>query len=223
MTGTLNAIGSENFIYPNDSGLFKSLSYKDWMSKWYQWWMGLPWSEHPYRDPTNTEKCSLMQSGPIWFLPPISDGQPKENNTFHCDVPIGKDIYMQVSTTECDKSSDDVDPNRLETYSDCVGNIDTTNKTIDIKVDGTPIDASKLHQVSGNFFNVTFNKDPAKIFTNDVKPGGTYLALIRGLYTILHELPAGQHNIKFTVVDKLRENTGIVEHRSEGTYTLFVK
>jgi hypothetical protein len=214
--GTGNGITSQNFIYPNNTAVFHGTSYGDLLTKWYGWWIGIPHSMHPYYDAGNAEKCSLMQGGLVWFLPPISEGGP--DNNFHCNVPIGKDILIPISITECDPTTDDVKDN--QSYYGCVFNIRTTHATIAVDVDGKPIESNKLEVINGKYFNVTFTKDSVQIFGTP-KPG-TYRALIGGLYAILHGLPAGYHDINLHVVDKLETDTGTENHVSIGTHRILI-
>jgi hypothetical protein len=206
---------SQNFIYPNNSTVFHGMPYGDWLTKWYSWWIGIPNSMHPYNDAGNAEKCSLMQSGPVFFLPPISEGGP--DNNFHCIVPIGKDIMLPISITECDPTTDDVKTE--QSYIECVFNIKTTYNSIAINVDGIPLDSNKLEFIKGKFFNVTFTDDSVQIF-GPPKPG-TYRALIGGLFAILHGLPAGDHNINVRVVDTLTI-PGAETHISDGTHKILI-
>jgi hypothetical protein len=214
--GLGNAAGIQNFIYPNNSALFHDAPYSDWLAKWWGWWVGIPDKMHPYYDAGNPEKCSLKQSGPVWFLPPISEGGP--DNNFHCNVPIGKDIMIPISITECDPTGAEVDTDK--SYIDCVLNIETTHDSIAIDVDGKSLDSKKLELIKSKFFNITYTNDSVQ-FLGTLKPG-TYRALIGGLSAVLHGLPAGDHNINFRVVDTLRTNTGPETHISDGTYKILI-
>jgi len=214
--GMGNGAGIQNFIYPNNSTLMHGAPYGDWLAKWFGWWVAIPDKMHPYYDAGNPEKCSLKQSGPVWFLPPISEGGP--DNNFQCNVPIGKDIMIPISITECDPTGDEVDTDK--SYIDCVRNLETTHDSIAIDVDGKSLDSKRLEPIMSKFFNVTYPNDPVQFF-GTLKPG-TYRALIGGFFAVLNGLPAGDHNINFRVVDTLKTNTGPETHISDGTYKIVI-
>ena len=71
-------------VYSKDSSPY-GIPYSQWISKWWQWNMEIPTAQHP-RDNYSPEKCSVNQSGPVWFLPDILGG--KEERT--CTLPGGK-------------------------------------------------------------------------------------------------------------------------------------
>ena len=80
-------------IYSNNSTPF-GVPYGEWMSNWWQWNMEIP-ANHP-RDNYSPEKCTVNQSGPVWFLPDILTG--KEERT--CTIPTGKAILVPLLTGE---------------------------------------------------------------------------------------------------------------------------
>ena len=81
-------------VYSKDSSPY-GIPYSQWISKWWQWNMEIPTAQHP-RDNYSPEKCSVNQSGPVWFLPDILGG--KEERT--CTLPGGKAILVPLLTGE---------------------------------------------------------------------------------------------------------------------------
>ena len=75
--------------------------YNKWLEKWWSWWISLPLDKHPYYDPSDPERCSTMQKGPIWFLPDITPGKKLDYN---CTIPQGKGILIPISVTFCEKA-----------------------------------------------------------------------------------------------------------------------
>ena len=212
---------SEYFIYPNSTGTFHDVTYGAWLVKFWQWWLSIPNSEHPVHDPGNGEKCGINQNDPVWFLPPHNPETPEGKTEIHCNIPVGKDIILPISVTECDKGTgDDVDENNDGSYLDCTENILTRNDDIMILLDGKAPDKNKYLKIKGDFFNVTLNDDTVDIYEEVIK--GTWRAKIYGIYLILHGLPPGEHNIDFFVHDRLRGNTGVDEINNKGSYKIMV-
>ena len=77
-------------IFKNDSTPYGS-PYSNWIEKWWIWWDGIPDYKHPAKDYSNSERCSVMQDGPVWFLPDVLPGTGNLN--YHCNIPIGKAIF----------------------------------------------------------------------------------------------------------------------------------
>ena len=53
-------------LYSPNSKPF-GLTLADWTVKWWQWFIAIPNSQHPFGDSTG-EKCGVGQAGPVWFL-----------------------------------------------------------------------------------------------------------------------------------------------------------
>jgi hypothetical protein len=89
-----------------------------------------------------------------------------------------------------------------------------------VKIDGVPIDPSKLDRVTTNFYNVTVPPNAVKgLF--DFGPPGTSRGIADG-YFIRASLPVGKHTIEFTVTDHLAGPTSELIKR-DGTYIVSVK
>src|SRR5688500_8092474 len=126
--------------------------YSEWVAKWWTWWVGIPIDKHLVKEYSDSERCSIMQNGPVWFLPDIIPGQGKIN--YNCNVPLGKAILLPITTTFCEKSPKGtcgpmLTDNELTAAAD---NILTPIKNMQVIVDSVKIDLSKS-LVKTDFFN----------------------------------------------------------------------
>ena len=189
----------DHVIFPSNSTLH-GIPYKEWAAKWWIWWTGIPNDMHPVQKYPDAERCSVLQSGPVWYMPSAISGQGLMN--YQCNIPQGKDIMFDLSGTECENGG--VEGSMTdEELKVCAFNIDTPLNNIEMSVDGTRINVTKLGApLKTDFFNVTYPENPLTIW-GPVKPG-TYRALSEGYYLFLHDLPPGKHMVKYSVVDILK-------------------
>jgi hypothetical protein len=191
-------------IFTVDSSPYGS-PYSEWVAKWWTWWAGIPIDKHPVKDYSDPERCSVMQNGPVWFLPDIIPGQGKIN--YNCNVPLGKALLLPITTTFCEKSPKGtcghmLTDNELTAAAD---NILTPIKNMQVTIDGVKIDLSKS-VIKTDFFNLTFPENPIDIW-GPIDPG-TYRAIATGYFLFLYDLSPGEHNIELRVVDLLKGNEG---------------
>jgi hypothetical protein len=217
LNGTASAINSNNVIIPNSATTIHGVPYKDWIAKWWVWWIGIPNDIHP-ESHHDAKACSVMQDGPVWFLPGISPGEGRIN--YQCNVPNDKDIMLRLTSTECESGGVEglmTD----EQLKDCAFNINTPIENMHLTVDGTEIDLSKLGTpVQTDFFNVTYPQNPTDMW-GPVKPG-TYRAIAEGYDLFFHGLPQGKHVIELKVIDVLK-GRATAELPAEGVFEIFVQ
>jgi hypothetical protein len=196
---------SPNFnVFTVDSSPYGS-PYSEWVAKWWSWWAGIPIDKHPVKDYSNSERCSVMQSGPVWFLPDIIPGEGKIN--YNCNIPPGKAILLPITTTFCENTTK-VSCGPITTdeeLADAADNILTHLNNMEVIVDEIKIDL-KGSLVKTGFFNITFPQHPLDIWGNI--PPGTYRAIATGYFLFLHNLSPGEHTIELRVVDLLKGNEG---------------
>ena len=177
-----NAQGNNSAVYPKDSAPF-GVPYKDWISKWWQWNVGIPSSQHP-RDNYTSEKCTVNQNGPVWFIPDILTG--KEERT--CTIPEGKAILVPLLTGECDtsesQSQNDADLRQCSMAGDEYGTISAT-------LDGQKIENLDSYRTATDFFNISIVKE--NIFGS---PPGTYRGVADGFFVFLKPLSVGNHELQ---------------------------
>jgi len=187
-------------IYDSESSPY-GIPYSEWIGKWWNWWVSIPNDKHPAKDYSNSERCSIMQDGPVWYMPDILPAAGPLN--YHCDIPAGKAILIPITTTSCDK-------NTTPTFSDdelrdCADNILTPLSNMKVTLDGKEVNVSNLLGKS-SFYNVTYSENPID-FWGPIKPG-TYKAIGTGYFLFLHDLAPGEHNVQLHVVDLLKGNEG---------------
>lgn len=195
-----NAAASSNYtVFTKDSTPYGS-PYREWIGKWWTWWLSIPDDLHPTNNYSDPNRCTTMQNGPVWFLPDILPGLGEVH--VNCVVPSDKAILLPLSTTICEKGGDPMSDTQL---AECADNILTPVGNIMVAVDGKNIDVSRSFDKS-NFFNVTFPQDSVK-FWGEVQPG-TYRGIATGYFLFLNDLAQGEHNIDLKVVDLLKGNEG---------------
>jgi len=216
--GSLVGASSSYGIFTKESSPYQT-PYREWIGKWWTWWLGIPDSLHPTNNYSDTKRCSVMQDGPVWYIPDII--VDVGTVTANCDVPFGKAILVPLSTTICETGGE---PSMTDTeLAQCADNILTPVSNIDVNVDGRKVDVSKSFDKSG-FFNFTFPQDPVR-FWGDTKPGPER-GIATGYFLFLHDLPRGEHDIKFSVVDLLRGKEGPpprYENVREGSFKISIQ
>jgi hypothetical protein len=200
----LNNMGSvlalNQGIYDSESSPYGT-PYSKWIEKWWSWWVGIPNDKHPAKDYSNSERCSLMQDGPVWYLPDVLPAAEVLN--YHCDIPAGKAILLPITTTSCDKGTPPTMTD--DELRECADNILTPPSNMKVMLDGKEVNVSNLLGRTG-FYNVTYPVNPIDIW-GPIKPG-TYRAIATGYFLFLHDLSPGKHNITLHVVDLLKGNEG---------------
>ena len=211
-----SASNSNNVVFPDKYALNEASS-KEWLAKWWIWWTGIPNDIHPANKYPDINRCSAMQKGQVWFLPNIFPGK---NVEYRCEIPIGTDILLPISTTECENGTVEGQMSDIE-LQECAFNILTPIDNIEVILDGAKIDLKNLGQpIQTNFFNVTYPQNPLDLW-GEVKPG-IYRAIAEGYFLFLNNLDAGNHIIKMKVVDMLKGNIA-PEFPAEGTYDITIK
>lgn len=193
------AASSNHTVFTKDSAPYGS-PYREWIGKWWTWWLGIPNDLHPTNNYSDSKRCATMQNGPVWFLPDIIPGIGEVQ--INCIIPPDKAILLPLTTTICEKSGEPMPDIQL---AECADNILTPVNNIMVSVDGKKVDVSRSYDKS-DFFNVTFPEDPVA-FWGEIQPG-TYRGIATGYFLFLSDLAQGQHIIDMKVVDLLKGNEG---------------
>ena len=53
-------------LYSSNSNPYGT-SLTEWNTKWWQWYIGIPNTGHPFADGTGVS-CGVNQGGPVWYL-----------------------------------------------------------------------------------------------------------------------------------------------------------
>jgi hypothetical protein len=164
-------------------------SYGNWLSRYWQWSIGIPAAQHPFTS-YSPERCTLHQNGPVWFLPDVPES--KQIVIHNCTIPSGKAVLFTVETGECDFGTPDLKTDKDLVDCATAGNVPQFI-VMRAAVDGSEIENVKQYRVLSNFFNLTFPQD--NIY--EVKPG-TYRAITSGYVIILKPLAVGKHVITYS-------------------------
>ena len=82
-------------VYPKDSKPF-GIPIEEWLVKHTQWLFQTPYDVHPGGTYT-PEKCSSSQSGPVWYLTLITEGNEQRT----CTIPSDKAILLPILVGFC--------------------------------------------------------------------------------------------------------------------------
>jgi hypothetical protein len=216
--GGMGSAANSNYTTLSNDSTPAGITGKDLVAKWWTWWMGIPIDMHPLKKYPDAQRCSVMQNGPVWFLPDVLPGVGTVN--YACNVPSGKDIILPLTVTACERGIEG--PLTDKELAECADNILTPISNIVVTVDGKKVDI-KGPLVKTDFFNVTFPKNPIDIF-GAVKPG-TYKGIATGYFLYLNDMTPGKHKINLKVVDLLKGNEGPLprfEPPREGVFDIFI-
>jgi hypothetical protein len=172
-------------IYSKNSTPF-GVPSSEWMNSWWQWNMEIPTADHP-RDDYSPEKCSVNQSGPVWFLPDILTGKEERS----CTIPSGKAILVPLLTGEWHNDGTEAAPlsdselKKAAMSGDDYGVISATLDGIQLK------DVDQYRTQS--FLNITVPED--NVFKN---LPGTFKGATDGFFVFLEPLPPGNHDLRLT-------------------------
>jgi hypothetical protein len=195
--------------YSEDSSPY-GLAYAQWLSRWWNWSMSIPASEHP-RENYTPQKCGNNQNGPVWFLADQLGG--REERT--CSIPEGKAIFVPLLVGECDYGSppenngNDAKTKQCATEGDDYG-------VVHASLDG--IEIAKIDRVQSGFFNIT---KPIADNVYDNAPG-TFRAFSDGYYLILKPLSPGNHTLDLKV-SVLNPISDVYNYNADWTYHLIVQ
>ena len=173
-------------LYSPDSSQFNT-SYKDWTTKWWQWFIKIPNSQHPFGDSTG-ENCNVSQSGPVWFLAG-SAGTVERT----CTVPANVAILFPVVTTEC-SYSEDASLKSVEDLRSCAVN-GNAGASLRATVDGHEVKNIDKYRITSDVFPVVYSNDPIFPTSSNVSQ-----AVSDGWFIFLEPLTPGSHEIKFSTI-----------------------
>ena len=161
------------------------VSYKDWMTKWWQWNMQIPKDQHPAANPDLT-KCTIGQLGSVVFL---THGQQGKSQ-YTCTIPAGLAIMIPISTGEC--TSDEAKSSVLADMIKCATEGDKY-LTFEAAVDGGLLNGLDQNYAISDIFNMTVPEDNFL----DLKPG-QWKAGSGGYFAFLKPFPVGNHNVSIS-------------------------
>ncbi|TVP40357.1 hypothetical protein [Candidatus Nitrosocosmicus arcticus] len=207
----VNADETNPGVYFKDSKPF-GVSYGEWPSKYWNWLIQFP-KDVNLREQYTPEKCTIAQSGPVWFLPDNLVGDEERT----CMIPSDKAILLPILNGICWEDTADAILMNDQELMECAmeGN---EYGVISATVDGKEIKDPKRYRAQSPFFNITVPENP--IFDNAM--AGEWKAIADGFYLFLEPLPAGNHTIR-TTVSVLNPVSPEYNYASTLTYHLIVK
>lgn len=202
---------TDSVLFPSDSSPY-GIPYKEWLGKWWQYWLGIPDSKHPALDYT-PDKCQINQDGPVWFLPDVVliGDATSAAETFSCSIPAGKAIFIPVSTGSCWlglTSGIEQIPDKLSSsnhadnvLNECAIPTQNATKILYANVDGLSIvNEVRDSHATTSYYNVTISPEPAVRLFDGIGTG-TSRAIADGYSIFLQPLEEGSHVIDFKVSD----------------------
>ncbi|HZA69785.1 MAG TPA: hypothetical protein VE548_08795 [Nitrososphaeraceae archaeon] len=209
-----NAQVSNNATYASNSEIY-GVSYSEWTAKWWQWFLAMPEQGHPVRDLTG-EKCSVNQSGPVWFL--LGAWFEAERS---CEIPFGKSILFPIVNTECSPAEPGMQHFKTETeLRECAVSGNDGMKTLIAKLDNQELPNLWQSRVQSPPFNATYPEGAVFDATK-----GTFLDVSDGYWVFLKPLTKGEHEIYWEYVQVIHNpDTGDVgQSAAKVTYHLNVR
>jgi hypothetical protein len=170
-------------LYGRSSTPF-GLSWEQWAIKWWKWIFSIPEVNSPLEDLTG-EKCSINQSGPIWFLAGTPGGSAERS----CSIPAGKAVMFPIINVECNSVKDS---NEEEELIRCVKSDVDTIRFFDATIDGILIPHLKQYRVRTPVFSVEL---PAENIQGVI--AGSIRVISDGYYLLLKSMESGTHLIQF--------------------------
>jgi hypothetical protein len=126
-------------------------------------------------------------------------------------MPAGKAILFPILSGECDYGTEKMtEVRKCATEGNEFGVISAT-------IDGVRLHNLEQYRVQSDFFNIIIPED--NIY--DADPGA-FKAMVDGFFVFLEPLPAGRHDIRFTVSVSNPLNPEF-DHAKDTTYHLIVK
>lgn len=181
------------------------IPYSEWLEKWWTWWISIPVDKHPYIDPSDAERCSMMQNGPVWFLPDITAGKKLD---YKCNITLGKDILIPVSVSLCEKTIEGTCGTVLTDNEllDKTDNVRTYLEHMEVKIDDIilPLNGSPIKT---GIFNITVPDPPPTKIWSEINKGKQEVAA-SGYFLVVKDIPAGKHMINLKVLDLLKGKIG---------------
>jgi hypothetical protein len=217
------AVATANFdTFTIDSSPY-GIHYSEWLEKWWTWWISIPVDKHPYNNPSDAERCSMLQDGPVWFLPDITPGKKLD---YKCNIPLGKDILIPVSVSLCEKTIEGTCGTVLTDNEllDKADNVRTYLEHMEVEIDGIKLSLNGPPIKTG-IFNITVPDPPPSQIWSEINKGKQEVAA-SGYFLIVKDIPAGKHMINLKILDLLKGNEGPppkFEPLRTGTYEIFVK
>jgi len=194
--------GNPGVIPPNARPF--GLSYGQWSARWWQFVFSIPEPDNPL---LHDDKCSVGQSGPVWFLTGkyCVDQTCMQQNfltaTRSCTVPPGKALFFPIANAEVDNLGVDP-PLTTEQLREFAKSLQDAVTSMSCDIDGAPVKGltnSSAYRVLSPVFDYTIPDNSIYNAFGLNFPAQTVTgAVADGVFVMLAPLSAGQHTIHFT-------------------------
>jgi hypothetical protein len=198
-------------VFPLDSKPY-GMSYADWSTKFWQWYMKIPVTPapHPADDPTGVG-CDKSQEGPVWFVPGSSGSKQVRN----CVVPYSKALLLTPIEVECSFAENPTLKTEAELRSCATADQDKVN-SLQLIIDNIPLSNVSKYRVASSLFNFTLPEN--NVLGLDPQ---TTQAISDGYWIILEPLTKGNHTIVST--GAAIDPTGVYSFASDVTWHLTIR
>ena len=195
-------------VFPPDSKPY-GLTYGEWSTKWWKWYVSIPQDSNPANDDTG-KNCAIDQKDPnVWFLAGTDGGSAERA----CTIPARKAILFPIINSECSYATDPIAKTESEMRA-CAMSGDE-GASVQATVDGKQLQNLDKYRLQSRLFNVTLPEN--NVF--GAKAGFTPM-LSEGWWILLEPLAVGNHNVHFSGVVQDNPTTGTKGVSIEATYHL---
>jgi hypothetical protein len=177
-------------VMPIQSNAFGK-SYGVWGQEFAQWLFQFSGGDFPLFQPSGDTDCGISQSGKVWFLYGLLDGDVERN----CTIPTGKALFISVNSvlSFVPLYGNTEEAIREDAARDLAG-VDT----LVFSIDGVPIDPFSYRATSpeGGFI---FSIQEGSILNEFGLQAGDYdPAIVDGYYMMLRPLSVGEHTVQWS-------------------------
>lgn len=178
-------------------------SWKEWTTRWWQWFLTLPKKSNPAFDETG-ERCTIGQTDPnVWFLAGTIGGKAERTIT----ILAGKAVLFPVININTSYAENPNLKTDEELTSYAKSQIDDIARK-EANIDGVDLVISENHRVQSPPFDFSLPAD--NIY--DV-PGGYTRGVGDGYWVFLRPLSPGRHDIRtFGSCMSGRVQIGVIIH-----------
>lgn len=174
-------------------------SYGDWSANWWQWALSFPFADVPYLNAGGPVDISAGQSGHVWFLAGVNNGQPTtRTGTVPPDTFLFFPLANLINDYPCPPEfAFEPEPGEsVEHFLQRTGN-DFMPPLTDLfaEIDGVNVRHLARYRVTSDLFK--FKADPALTAFDPCITGTRQRGVSVGYWLLLEPLPSGRHTLHF--------------------------
>lgn len=175
-------------------------TYGQWGAQWWKWALSFEAGETPIEDETG-ERCTLGQSGKVWFLAGTSGATGVER---YCTIPAGRALfYPVINAVWVDAPGDEIISDEevkwiladnVDTYCRIVSTLDTFEDMPNIGEQPAPVSAQLRPVVRAQSPKDTIVLPENNLF--GVPAGENERLIAEGYWVMLPPLTPGEHTLR---------------------------